>query len=272
MTTSTDIKKALMTTYAPPAHRLFFEVGNDTGTRVNRHIDALAVGIWPSVGYEISGIEIKVSRNDWKKEMSDPAKAQALMTFCDRWWLACPDGLISPDEVPATWGVYYLTEKGAIRVKKQAPRLTPEPVTKGFMAAVLRHTSSVDAELVDRLVLDKFTSLNKDFERRVESAVSDRVRSNAANTQAAIEIATTILELTGEDIRAYSGGVDRKAFAATYMLMRDSGLLQHLGQGWGGLAMIANNMRRDLDELEKLHAHPGLEAIRAAVNPPRKSR
>lgn len=60
--TATDIRHGLLKHFAPPAHRVFFEVSNDTGAKARRWIDAVAVGIWPSTGHEIIGIEIKVSR------------------------------------------------------------------------------------------------------------------------------------------------------------------------------------------------------------------
>lgn len=268
--TSADIKKALLVHYAPPSHRVFFEVAADTGMKANRHIDALACGIWPSVGHEIAGIEIKVSRSDWKREMADPAKAQELMRFCNRWWLACPDGLITADEVPATWGILYLKEGGGLRVKKQAPALTPDPITRGFMMAVVRQANGVDMELVGSLVEERHTRAMQDFDKRVESAAAQRVQRNSQNTESAIKIAQTVLELTGEDIRSHN--MDPKAFAAAYLLMRDGGLIQHLGEGWGGLARAHHNITQALEVVAALHAHPSLDEIRKLVNPPRKGR
>jgi hypothetical protein len=48
--TSADIKIGLRTSLAK-GYQVFFEVGNDTGTKVTRHADAVAIGIWPSTGY-----------------------------------------------------------------------------------------------------------------------------------------------------------------------------------------------------------------------------
>lgn len=269
--TSADIKIALMTHYQAPGWRVFFEVAADTGVKANRHIDALACGIWPSVGHEVHGIEIKVSRSDWKRELADPAKAQELMRFSNRWWLACPDGLVAPDEVPATWGILYLKENGTIKVKKQAPALTPDPITRGFMMAVIRNAPSVDTDLIAAIAAKNEERRQAEYEKQVERAVDQRVRSNAQRTEDAIKIAETVLALTGQDIRDYNG-VDPKAFAATYMLLRDGGLLQHLGEGWGGLASLHGDLTRAMATITQLHAHPALEEIRKLVNPPRKQR
>ena len=73
--------------YASPAWAIFFEVSNATGYKANRHADAVAVGIWPSRGLSILGFEIKASRSDWKHELSNPRKADAIFKYCDHWFL-----------------------------------------------------------------------------------------------------------------------------------------------------------------------------------------
>lgn len=122
-----------------PAHAWLYEVRNQTGyNRQERYADALVVSLWPSRGIWIGGIEVKVSRSDWRKELDDPTKSSEIQRFCDRWWVAAPAGVVEEAEVPENWGYFLIDGKKAKEIKK-APELTPEPLTKGFVASVLRN-------------------------------------------------------------------------------------------------------------------------------------
>src|ERR1700722_2637360 len=89
--------------YPSPEWATFFEVQNGTGWEHNRpgkkarRADALAFGIWPSRGYAVHGFEIKRSRSDWLRELTDVAKADAIGSFCDRWWLVVADTKVALD-------------------------------------------------------------------------------------------------------------------------------------------------------------------------------
>ena len=126
--------------YREPAHNWLYEVGNATGFRCNRHADALVISVWPSRGLWIAGVEAKVSRSDWKKELDDPRKADAIQRYCDYWWVAAPEGVIELSEVPENWGLYVIDGKRA-KVAKQAPKLDPEPMSLTFVTSVLRNAS-----------------------------------------------------------------------------------------------------------------------------------
>lgn len=71
-----------------------------------RRIDVVAVGCWRSTGYAVHGIELKVSRSDWLKELRTPDKAASAARFCDFWWLAVGDAaIVDRSELPAGWGL-----------------------------------------------------------------------------------------------------------------------------------------------------------------------
>lgn len=264
--TSTDIRKALLSTFAPPSHRVFFEVSSDTGARVTRHIDAVAFGIWPSAGYEIIGIEIKVSRGDWLRELADPAKAQELMRFCSRWYLACPDGLVRPDELPRTWGMLTLKD-GALKRKVVGPVLAPQPITPGFLMAVLRQANGIDAELVERLVSDKLADRSSRIDDEINRGVDQRARDNAHALQKAIEVRDKIKDLTGESLTNFN--FDVEAFAATYRFMRASGL-HKIGVWRGALPEALTALSGAHKKLQELYDDPIFAAARAP-NPDRGS-
>ncbi|KLK91403.1 hypothetical protein AA309_20085 [Microvirga vignae] len=249
--------------YAPPSHRVFFEVSNDTGAKARRWIDAVAVGIWPSTGHEIIGIEIKVSRGDWKRELAMPEKAQSLMRFCTRWYLACPEGLVKPDELPATWGMLIYRDDGTIKNKVQAKRLDPEPLTPGFMMAVLRNASAVDMELVSRLVADQVKEKRASFEREVERAVERRIQDVSSNQKRALEIAEKLKAITGEDLLRW--GFDDQALAAAYLFMKASRVHSVQGFGPSDLPGVIDALGRAQETLTKIFNQPLFQELRAAV-------
>lgn len=154
-------RRAIRKRYGVPAFAVFFEVGNGTGMRCNRHADAVAMSIWPSRGLEVIGIECKASRGDWTRERDNPAKAESIMKYCDRWFLLTEnDAILRPGELPPTWG--HLTMRGkVIHQIVEAPKLDPEPLTRPFVAAMLRRANE------DRPGLDE---INATVEERLREA------------------------------------------------------------------------------------------------------
>ena len=259
--TSTDMKASLLKHYAPPSHRVFFEVSNDTGVKARRWIDAIALGIWPSTGHEIVGIEIKVSRGDWKRELAAPDKAQTLMRFCTRWYLAAPEGLVKPDELPATWGLIERKADGAMRQKVCAKLLEPEPLTAGFLMAVLRNASGVDMELVSKLVAERDAERHKRFEREIDQAAERRVRDVGLKQERALKVAEKIEALTGEKIENWL--LDEEALAAAYKLVKATGIHRAHGYGMDDLPGIVQGLERAQHALKAIYDMPELAVLRA---------
>lgn len=91
------------------------------------------------------GHEVKVSRADWLTELKTPGKAEAFKKHMHFWWLVVSDKTIVRDDLPDDWGLMALTSTGALRVVKQAPLLTPEPMDNSLVGAIVR--ASVKTEL-----------------------------------------------------------------------------------------------------------------------------
>lgn len=164
------VRNAIRKRYGAPAFAVFFEVGNATGFRCSRHADAVAMSIWPSRGLEVIGIECKASRSDWTRERDNPAKAESIQKYCDRWFLLTENAAILRDgELPTTWG--HLTMRGkVIHQLVDAPKLTPEPLTRSFVAAMLRRANE------DRPGRDE---INAAVEERLKEAQASWERMHA---------------------------------------------------------------------------------------------
>src|ERR1700743_963107 len=104
--TATAMRQAMSKRWAPPEYAVMWEVGRATGAVYGqRYADAVIMSIWPSRGLELHGVEIKISRSDWRREAGDPAKAEASPAYADRWWVFTGPGVIQDtSELPPMWG------------------------------------------------------------------------------------------------------------------------------------------------------------------------
>lgn len=136
---TSQIREAIARRYAQPEHCLLEEVRNAAGFESERSADAVAMSVWPSRGLELHGIEIKASRSDWTRELKKPQKQEAIFQYMDRFWLAVGSReLVREGELPTTWGL--LVPRGDKLVAEvEAPKLTPKPVSRGFLASILRN-------------------------------------------------------------------------------------------------------------------------------------
>jgi hypothetical protein len=98
------------------------------------------MSLWPSRGLILRGFEVKVSRSDFKREAKDPTKAEEIAKFCDEWWLVTPPGLIQDPavELPPAWGLMVPNGKGGLKTVRTVTVTVAQPLTRGFVAAVLR--------------------------------------------------------------------------------------------------------------------------------------
>lgn len=132
---------AMRTKFASPEHAMLTEVANTTGGSATRSADALVMNLWPSRGLTLAGFEVKAYRSDWLKELKDPSKAEAICKFCDFWWVvAAKDDIVKKEEVPLPWGLLVLRGEKLFTVK-EAAKLEAQPVSRGFLAALLRRAT-----------------------------------------------------------------------------------------------------------------------------------
>lgn len=142
--------QALRKRYKAPEWALVREVPDGTGFSGHGYADAVALNLWPSRGLLLVGFELKVHRNDWLRELKNPAKAERFAKFCDEWWLITTDGVAEMDEIPPAWGwLRYPPNAKSMRTMKKAQRKDTQPeLPRSFTAAIVRraHESGQDAE------------------------------------------------------------------------------------------------------------------------------
>lgn len=167
-----QVEHAVRERYANSGNIVLSQVRNGVGfERSPRTADMLIVSTWPSRGLYAEGIEIKVSRSDLLKELSNPAKAEAIAKYCVRWHIACPEGLTDGVEIPETWGVLSIDSKLKASVARQAKTLEPIPMDTVFVCSVLRRFSESYcplAQLEPRIAAEKEAAI-KNARAQVES-------------------------------------------------------------------------------------------------------
>jgi hypothetical protein len=114
-------------------------VRSHAGFDARRTIDFMAFDLWPMQGLHLHGHEVKISRSDWLRELRDPTKAEEFKRYCDRWWLVVPDAsIVKREELPDGWGLLAPRADGKLVAKVSAPKLTPQPWPRTFIAAFAR--------------------------------------------------------------------------------------------------------------------------------------
>lgn len=247
--TSSDIKIGLRNSLAS-GHQVFFEVGNDTGAKVSRHADAVAIGIWPSTGHQIHGYEIKVSRADFLNEMKQPEKSWPVMQFCHRWSLLTPPGLVRVDELPPNWGLSTYDGR-SMRAVKHPPLLTPQPLSPGFVAALVRRAGEADAELITAAEKKLRTELEKSFRDRLDRELSSQREGRLRDADKAVKFFEAFKEALGE---SWLSEEEAPAMIEALKALRSVGV----GRAYSHLFSVMQSMERQAASMRKALAEIGI--------------
>lgn len=254
MATAADVRALLRKRYAHPEWALCFEVANGTGAAARRYADAVAMNLFPSRGLALHGFEIKVSKSDFRSEIAKPEKSVDVQQYCDHWWIVAPAEAVDETLLPKTWG-WMRVDGARLVVAKQAPELEAKPVTRTFMAALVRRANEVDAAEVDKLVRDKVDAIRQDDEKRFERRLNERARKGDEAVKALQELRERI---GSED---HWRMLDNEAVAKAVKLVSTAGVLGT----YGGIRELERSTRRAADQIAKaLEAVVGKETAEAA--------
>lgn len=194
--TSKAIRAALKHYYPSQEYAIAFEVAQATGYRANRHLDAVVMSLWPSRGLTLTGIEIKVNLQDWRREKANPQKAEEIAQFLDFFYIAAPDSLIKKDELPEAWGLIEVNDKGLCRQTKAAVKTSAIDGGRPFMAALMRAMSrGYDPESLDAMLEQRRRDLESNFDQRV----MERAQMLSTNNTRAAKHWAELIEAIGYD-------------------------------------------------------------------------
>jgi len=130
--------------------------------------DVVVMGAWGSTAHDIQGFEVKVSRSDWLNEVKKPNKNDSIKQYCDRFWLVITsEDMVKEGELPDSWGMMVVSGAG-LKIVKKAPKLEPIPLTKSFVAMMMRSNQS------DTIPLDVHSDHMKDLERKYNAEYKEK--------------------------------------------------------------------------------------------------
>lgn len=190
MKTEAAVYEAIRKTYPAPEYAVLPGVADGTGGNSRRRIDALVMNCWPSRGLTIAAIEIKVSRSDVHRELKKPAKAEAIARYCDQFWMAVGDAsIVAAEELPPTWGLLVPGRGGKMVVARESAALEPAPLTREFLAAILRRAvdrfdgDDLRAELRRAAIEEVASELDELRDRAKDAWKVDRLRERLARME-----------------------------------------------------------------------------------------
>jgi hypothetical protein len=198
------LRALLRKKYPADQYAMLYEVRDAAGFSANRSADAIVIGLWPSRGCLIEGMELKISRSDWLRELKKPEKAEAFFEFCDRWWvIASTPDIVRLEELPPTWGL-MVPRAGGMGVIRQAPELKPTPVDRYLLAAMMKRATNTAADSPE--VRATIEARVKDAQSRVESEVKSRTYSLNRKVEELEKRIKEFEEASGVSLDLWSGG------------------------------------------------------------------
>lgn len=222
---ASDIRAAMINRWTAPEWAIMWEVAEGTGARGGRYADAVMMSLWPSRGLELHGVEIKISRADWKREAADPTKAEAIAKYCDRWWVHTPEGVVDDlSDMPPAWGLREWTGKRWNTVR-EASLTNAEPITRHFLAALLRRGDELMKSMIREANAEAHKRMHDEaehqrglFQDRVKQEVERRT-GELSGVQAQLE---AFEEAFGGKVNSWSPNMKAIGHAAMALVEADN--------------------------------------------------
>lgn len=234
--TTGNVMIALRTRYAAPEYAFFEEVG-DSGSSSRVYADGVAINMWASRGYAITGFEVKVSRSDWLRELKQPEKSEPILTKCDFWYLVAPEDVYVPDEVPSSWGILAF-KNGKLFEKRKAPKLEPKAITRAFVAQMFRRSHAKE---------------EKDISNRVAKALADDRAAMTKRIEEEVKRQTRLLREKGDKWDNFLKEIGEPTWTSSEQVTEAVKVVMKAGVtgSYGGLSELLRKLRWASDAIEK---------------------
>jgi hypothetical protein len=260
--TASDVRKAMLARWTSQEWAIMWEVAPATGAIGGkvRYADAVMMSLWPSRGIELHGVEIKVSRSDWKREAADPTKAELIAAYCERWWVHVAPGVIHDlSEVPPAWGVREFDGK-KWHTLREAEKTEAKPCDRSFLASLLRRADEVQRAIARREAEERHEASREALQKErdaIESRVTAEVERRTKRFSAIEAQVKAFEEASGISLYDFGlGGTERASRAGA--LVR---AIEKVGtfNAYNGLAALAIRIRKAADEMDAALLATGLE-------------
>lgn len=215
-----DIRKAMSKRWTAPEWAIMWEVANCTGFGASRSADAVMMSLWPSRGLELHGVEIKVSRSDWKREAKDPSKAESIAKYCDRWWIHTPVGVVDDlSDLPPAWGLREFSGR-QWKTIREAEKTDAEQTDRGFLAALLRRSDESLSAMAREAIKDERAEIQKTLERerlKIGNEIDKMVERRSHDYAGIKEKVKQFEDITGVEIDRYGDDLSNIGRCAAFL-------------------------------------------------------
>lgn len=203
---SIDVYPLVRKKFPAAEFALMEEVSDAAGFARSGSTDFIAVGLWPSRGLHVHGIELKSFRSDWLRELKNPRKQENIFCHCHFFWLLTTDVAIANiEEIPAKWG-WLSIRGGKIVVIKEAPLQQPIPLTHSILAAMLKRASNKDGYVRKEDIQEKIDGARESEKANLERTI-ERFKKELNDLRAEV---TKFEQAAGISIRFNSWSNDRQ--------------------------------------------------------------
>lgn len=139
----------------------------DSANRLGRKLDVVVFSCWKSRGFEIDGVEIKVSMSDLRRELANAEKADWWWRHVHRFWVAVPAPLAEKVtggavDWPTGWGLLSCTHDGAPAVARKPAKHDAEPLPWDAVVGIMRAATGCGRKLL-------FGAERRGYERGVKA-------------------------------------------------------------------------------------------------------
>ncbi len=206
-------------TMRQPRYVTAVQVHNGAGFSYRRTIDAVVFDTWPSGGLKLHGLEIKVSKQDLRRELQNTQKSADWSDHLDQFSIVAPRGLVDLELLPSKWGLFIPDGEG-LRARRKPLMLHAEKrvdMNRSIAAAFVR--ALVDRSLSNEASAAEFTrgyERGKDEgERRMKGSQRRLGELEQAITEfeqaSGVQISTWQSDQIGEAVKmVMDGGMKRR--------------------------------------------------------------
>jgi hypothetical protein len=203
--TSHDLCVALKLAHPADEFVTVYEVREATGSVHGSRADAVVMSLHASRGFELTGFEFKCARGDWLAELKNPAKADRIARYCDRWCVFAAPGVVKEGELPVGWGLWELRAGGVIHRRAVPAAREPEPLPRAFLASFMRARAKFDADDLAAIASHHRREFERQQRVRDEAADGDPVlRREREKLRDGLRKLEEIRQATGIDLTDYT--------------------------------------------------------------------
>jgi AraC-like DNA-binding protein len=247
--------------YAKPGEPLpggvFLTEVQAPGRGTLRRADAVWVGFTSNPGPCIDVCELKISPEDYRRELSDPTKADAWWPYCTRFWIVSPSPLITPpDRLPPGWGLMCPKSPGRrFRVHRE-PEVRQPLVDLELLLAIAKKMDTARAEEVAAGLRAAREAAWRDYQRDMQA--TPRLTADARRRLTLLEETENALGISLEQWSG-RGGATPGEFAEAFRralggAQRDAHIQRRIERVAAASRHRVEDLRRELQAAESLVA------------------